>query len=94
MKSFFRIPLCHSPIDDTFGVEILQRKKHFTCIKLGLPKRELLFLDVQHEIPSADVLHDEVDSCLRLEAGVKSKEEGVTFLSSSEENPLFGLRAA
>jgi hypothetical protein len=50
-------------------------------------------LNVQHEITSADVFHDEVDTGFRLETGVKFEQERVTFLRRSQEDPLFGLGA-
>jgi hypothetical protein len=72
-------------------VEVLQRQEYFTRIELGLSKRELLLLNVQHEITSADVFHDEIDTSFRLETRVKFEQERVTFLGGGQEDPLFGL---
>jgi hypothetical protein len=79
------------PVNDALAMEVLQCQKNLTSVKLGLSKRELLLLDMQHEITSADVFHDEVDSGLRLETGVKFEQEWVTFLSGGQEDTLFGL---
>ena len=48
-------------------MEVLEREQHLRRVELRLPERELLPLDVQHEITTADVLHDEVDTRLSLE---------------------------
>ena len=48
-------------------MEILEGQKHFRRVELRLSQGELFALDVQHEITSADVLHDEVDTRLGLE---------------------------
>jgi hypothetical protein len=56
------------PVDDSIGMEILQGEKNLRRIKLRLPKRKLLPLDMQHKIPSTDVLHYEIHSGLSLEA--------------------------
>lgn len=53
-------------------MEVLQGQENLTRVELGLSQRELLLLDVQHEISSADVFHHKVDSRLGLEAGVES----------------------
>jgi hypothetical protein len=74
-------------------MEVLKGEKDFTSVKLGLSERELLLLNVQHEIPSADVLHDKVNSGLGLEARVQVEQERVAFLGCSHEDPLLGLRA-
>lgn len=57
-------------INDTLGMEVLQRKQNFTGVELGLSKGELLLLDVKHEISSRNILHDKVDSGLGLETRV------------------------
>lgn len=48
-------------------MEVLECEQHLRCIELRLPERELLALDVQHEVTTADILHDEVDTRLGLE---------------------------
>jgi|SRR5690242_11178 len=52
---------------------------------------ELSSLDMQHQVSTADVLHDEVDSSFRLEAGMKVEQEGVPLFVGNQEHPL--LRA-
>lgn len=91
--SFWIYPPKHVnlPVNDTLAVEVLQRQEHFTRIELGLSKRELLLLDVQHQITSADVFHDEIDTSFRLETRVKFEQEWVTFLGGGQEDTLFGL---
>ena len=74
-------------------MEVLKSKEDFTSVKLGLSERELFLLDVQHKISSRDVLHDEVDTSLRLETRVETEEERVSFLRSGEEDSLFRLGA-
>jgi len=51
-------------------MEILESEKDLRSIELGLPQGELLSLNVQHQITSTDVLHDEVDASLSLETRV------------------------
>ena len=48
-------------------MEVLESEQDLRGVELGLSQRELLTLDVQHEITTADVLHDEIDTSLRLE---------------------------
>ena len=64
-------------------MEIFKGKQHFRRIELRLAKRELLALDVQHEITTAHVLHDKVYTCFGLETRVKAEQEGMTLSSSS-----------
>ena len=54
---------------------------------------KLASLNVQHQITTTDVLHDEVHTGLCLETGVKVQQEGVTFLVSNQENALLRLGA-
>ena len=54
-------------------MEVLEREQHLGRVELGLPEGELLALDVQHEITTAHVLHNEVDTRLGLETRVKTK---------------------
>jgi hypothetical protein len=75
-------------VDDAVFVEVLQGQAHFGGVKLRPLGAELPALDVQHEIATADVLHDEVYPRLRLEAGVEIEQEGVAFLVRDEEYPL------
>ena len=65
------------PVDNAVGVEVLQSQQDFGRVELRLPERELLALDVQHEISSAHVLHDEVDTRLCLETRVQTEQEGM-----------------
>lgn len=55
------------PIDNPFRVEVLEGEQDLTSVEFGLSQCELFLLDVKHEISAGDVLHDEVDPCLRLE---------------------------
>lgn len=59
------------PVDDAIGMEVFQRKEDFRGVELGLAQRELLALNVQHEITSAHVFHHKVYSGLCLEARVQ-----------------------
>lgn len=54
---------------------------------------ELSSLDVQHEITTTNVLHDEVDSSLGLETGVEVQQKGVPLLVGNQEHPLLRTRA-
>jgi hypothetical protein len=83
----------NSPVDDTFGVEILQSEEHLTGVELCLTEGELLLLDVKHEIASTDVLHDKVNTGLGLEARMQAEQERMSFLSGREEDALLGLGA-
>ena len=76
------------PIDDPVLMEILQRKQHLRSIELGLTKRELLPLDMQHQISSTHVLHDKVDTSLGLEARMQPEQERMTFPRRRQENTL------
>ena len=53
-------------------MEVFQREKNLCSIELGLPQRKLFSLNMKHEITTTDVLHDEVDSGLCLEARVEA----------------------
>lgn len=50
-------------------------------------------LNVQHQITTTDVLHHEVNSGLRLETSVQTKQEGMSLLVSDQENSLFRASA-
>lgn len=60
---------------------------------LGSLGSKLTSLNVQHEITTANVLHDEIHSRLCLETGVQIKQEGMPLLISNQEYSLFGPRA-
>ena len=45
-------------VDNPVRVEVLEGQQDLGGVELGLAKGELLALDVQHEITTADVLHD------------------------------------
>lgn len=83
-----------SPINDSVGMEIFQGKKHFGCVELGLTERKLPTLNMQHEITSTDVFHDEIDTGLSLETRMKTKKERMTFACGSKEYTLLGTRTA
>jgi hypothetical protein len=77
-------------VDDAVLVEVLQSQTHLGSVKLRSLGAKLSALDVQHEITTADVLHDEVHPGLRLETGVEIEQERVAFLVRDEEHPLLG----
>ena len=85
-----RGPVSHLPVDDTVGMEVFKREQDLGSIELCLPERELLALDVQHEITAGDVLHDEVDTRFSLEARVQAEQERMPLACSGHEYPLFG----
>ena len=58
------------PVNDTLGMEVLQRQQHLARIKLGLSEGELFLLNVQHQIPTRHILHDKVHPRLGLETRV------------------------
>lgn len=57
-----------SPVDNVIRVQVLESQQDLGSVELGLPKRELLPLDVEHEISTTNIFHDEVDASLCLEA--------------------------
>jgi hypothetical protein len=61
------------PVDDSVCMEIFQCQQNFRRVELGLAERELLSLDVQHQVPPTHVLHDKVDTRLGLEARMQAK---------------------
>lgn len=78
-------------VDDTLRVEILKGKQDLARVELGLAKRELLLLDVQHQVAARDILHDEVHTSLGLKTRVQVEQEGMTFLCGGKVHPLFRL---
>jgi hypothetical protein len=70
-------------------VKVFKRQKDFGGVELGLAKRKLLALNVQHEVASTDVLHHKIDTGLCLETGVQSEKERVSLACSCEEDTLF-----
>ena len=81
------------PVDDTVRVEVFEGKQYFRCVEFRLPKRELLALNVQHEITTAHVLHNEVDTRLCLETRVQAKQEWVALLGRSKKDALLRTSA-
>jgi hypothetical protein len=77
-------------VDDAVLVEVLQSQTHLGSVKLRSLGAKLSALDVQHEITTADVLHDEVHPGLRLEAGVEIEQERMALLVRDEEHSLLG----
>ena len=71
-------------------MEVLKSEQHLRGVELGLSKRELLPLDMQHEITTADVFHDKVHPSLSLKTRVQTKEEWVSFLGRREKYALLG----
>jgi hypothetical protein len=69
-------------------MEVFKCKQHFTRVELRLPERKLLALNVQHEVSSTDILHDEVYASFRLETRVQPKEEGMPILRRREKHAL------
>jgi hypothetical protein len=60
-------------IYDPIFVEVFQCQTYFGSIELRTFGTELTSLDVQHEIATADILHDKVNSCLCLETSMQVK---------------------
>lgn len=50
---------------------------------------ELTALNMQHQITTTDVLHDEVYTGFCLETGMQVEEEWVAFLVGNQEDTLF-----
>ena len=71
-------------------MEVLEGEQHFRRVELRLTKRELLALNVQHEVTTAHVLHNEVDTGLCLETRMQAEQERVAFLGRSKEDALLG----
>jgi hypothetical protein len=74
-------------------MEILKGQEDLSRVKLCLSQRELFPLDVQHEITTAYIFHDEVYASLGLETGMKSEQKGVSFPRSGQEDALLRLGA-
>lgn len=75
-------------VDNTILVEVLQCQADFCSIELSTLSTELPTLNVQHEITTTDILHDEVNSGFCLETSVEVEQEWVTFLVGDEEDTL------
>ena len=60
---------------------------------LGALSSELSTLNVEHQIATTNVLHDEVHSSLRLETSVEVRQERVPFPVGDQEHPLFRSHA-
>lgn len=80
-------------VDDALLVEVLQSEQNLSSVELGSFRRELLFLDVQHQVTTADVLHDKVNACLGLEARMQTEEEGMALAGCCEEDAFLRLCA-
>lgn len=80
-------------VDDALRVEVLQGEQDLASVEFRLSQSKLLLLDVQHEISTRNVFHDEVDPSFGLEAGVESEQEWVSLLGGSLEDPFLRLRA-
>jgi hypothetical protein len=74
-------------------MEVFQREKDLRGVEFRLTKRELLALNMKHEISSANVLHHKIYTRLCLEARMQSKKEGVSLASCGKEDSLFGTSA-
>lgn len=83
-----------APVHDPVLVKVLEREQDFSGVELCAPRRELLPLDVEHEISSRHVLHDKVDTRLGLKARVEAEEERVPFACGGEEDALLRFRPA
>ena len=52
-------------------------------------RSELAPLDMQHQISTADILHDKVDACFGLKTSVEIQQEWMSrFISDDEDIPL------
>ena len=70
-------------------MEVFEGEKHLGSVELGLPERELLALNVQHEVATTDVFHNEVDTGLSLETRVQPEKEWMAFTSGRQKYSLF-----
>lgn len=61
-----------------------------SCYLLRPLCAELATLNMQHQITTADVFHDEVDSGLGLETSVQVQQEGMSLLVGNKKDALFG----
>ena len=61
------------------------------CYSLCSLCAKLSPLNVQHQITTTNILHDEVNSRLSLEAGMKVEQERMAFLVCNQENALLGF---
>jgi len=74
-------------------MEVLKSQKHLASIKFGsVLAKALVFLDVHHQIASANVFHDKVQTSVGLEARVKSRQEGMALLACNLIDSLFRPR--
>lgn len=92
-------------VHDAILMEIFQSKTDFCSIKsilvslrdecesflhlLGALGTELSSLNMQHQIASTNVFHDEVNPSLRLETCVQVQQKWMAFLVGDQEHSLF-----
>lgn len=92
-------------VDNTVLVEILERQTDFSGVEsvivssiphniktqdlLSALGAELAALNVQHQVTTTDILHDEVDSGLSLETSMKVGQERMSLLVGDQEDTLF-----
>jgi len=69
-------------------VEVLQRKADLGSIELSALRAELASLNVQHQVTTTDVLHDEVHTGLGLETSVQTQKERMPLLVRDQEDSL------
>lgn len=93
-------------IDDTILVEVFESETDLRSVEpnhsqfkshrrqkedlLGTFGAELTSLDMQHQITSANIFHDEIDSGFGLEASMQIKQERVSLLVGDQEDSLLG----
>lgn len=73
-------------------MEVLKRKQNLGSVELRLAERELLPLDMQHQISSTDVLHNEVNPSFSLEARMQPKQKWVALFRCGQEDPFLRAR--
>lgn len=92
MSKFLVLRFSDVPINNSVRMEVLQRQEHFGGVKFCLPQRELLALNVQHQITSTHVFHHKVDAGLSLEARMQTKQERMPFSGSGQEHAFLRSR--
>ena len=71
-------------------MEVLEGQENLASVKLGsVFAKALVLLDVHHQIASLHILHDKVETSVRLEAGVQCRQEGMALFVGHLVNSLF-----
>lgn len=78
-------------VHNAIFVEILESQADFGGVELSSLCAKLSALDVKHQITTADILHDKVDTSFCLEARMQGGQERMTLAIGNQEDSL--LRA-